>query len=276
MPQRVASHSPFSSQSESCMFKWPWNGQNDAAVIALPWQQALAQPIFSLLTRDEQHALARLAQRFLRLKKITPLAGLRMSELQTARLALLFCLPVRELGLAWLDGFHEVLIYPEPFHVEDRWQDDSGLVHHAATLHAGQSWTQGPVVLNAVDLEDSFDLSGFNLVIHEVAHKLDARGSGYTSGVPALALRDVAQWEKDLLQAMDDIDAEVALVGEQAATIDPYAASDPAECFAVLSEYFFSAPDLIADRFPAMYHHLQRFYRQHPLARLAALSPESA
>ncbi|MDO6408833.1 DgsA anti-repressor MtfA [Pantoea phytobeneficialis] len=258
------------------MFKWPWHAQVETSVAALPWQQALAQPIFSLLDENEQTSLIALAQRFLQQKKITPLQALQLDELRTARLALLFCLPVLKLGLEWLDGFHEILIYPEPFNVDDHWQDDSGLVHQAAAVHAGQSWTQGPVVLNALDIQDSFDLSGYNLVIHEVAHKLDARGSGYTSGVPAIALRDVASWEKDLLQAMEEIEAEVELVGEQAATIDPYAASDPAECFAVLSEYFFSAPDLLAERFPAMYRHLQQFYRQDPLARLAATRPEIA
>ncbi|ALV91869.1 MULTISPECIES: DgsA anti-repressor MtfA [Pantoea] len=254
------------------MFKWPWNAQVDATVTALPWQQALAQPIFSLLTAAEQSTLTALAQRFLQQKKISLLQGLQLNELQLARLALLFCLPVLKLGLEWLDGFHEILIYPEPFNVNDHWEDDSGLVHHAAAVHAGQSWTQGPVVLNALDIQDSFDLSGYNLVIHEVAHKLDARGSGYTSGIPAIALRDVAQWEKDLLAAMEEIEAEVELVGEQAATIDPYAASDAAECFAVLSEYFFSAPDLLAQRFPAMYQHLQQFYRQDPIARLSVES----
>lgn len=258
------------------MFKWPWSAQPDAAVTALPWQQALAQPIFSLLMPDEQQMLIALAQRFLQQKKITPLQGLTLNELLLTRLALLFCLPVLKLGLEWLDGFHEVLIYPEPFNVDDRWGDESGLVHQAPAVHAGQSWTQGPVVLNALDIADSWDLSGYNLVIHEVAHKLDARGSGYTSGIPAIALRDVARWEKDLLQAMAEIEAEVELAGEQAATIDPYAASDPAECFAVLSEYFFSAPDLLAQRFPAMYHHLKQFYRQDPIARLAPLTPESA
>ncbi len=31
--------------------------------------------------------------------------------LHQARIAMLFCLPVLELGIEWLDGFHEVLIY---------------------------------------------------------------------------------------------------------------------------------------------------------------------
>ena len=29
---------------------------------------------------------------------------------------------------------------------------------------------QGPIVLNWLDIQDSFDASGFNLIIHEVAH----------------------------------------------------------------------------------------------------------
>ncbi|MCD3091959.1 zinc-dependent peptidase, partial [Salmonella enterica] len=51
--------------------------------------------------------------------------------------------------------------------------------------------------------------------------------------------------------AMNNIQDEIDLVGESAASIDAYAATDPAECFAVLSEYFFSAPELFAPRFPA-------------------------
>jgi len=160
--------------------------------------------------------------------------------------------------------------------VHDNWQDEAGLVHSAPAVHAGQSWTQGPVVLNWQDIQDSFDLSGYNLVIHEVAHKLDARGSGYTSGIPLMPLREVALWERDLRAAMEEIESEVELVGEQAASIDPYAASDPAECFAVLSEYFFTAPDLLAERFPAMYQHLRQFYQQDPLSRLTANASESA
>jgi len=252
------------------MFKWPWKTHNDTTLAALPWQQGLAQPVFSLLDEADKQALVALAKRFLQQKTLVPLGGTELDELRSVRIALLFSLPVLKLGLEWLDGFHDVLIYPEPFKVADQWQDEDGLVHSAPAVHAGQSWTQGPVVLNWLDIQDSFDLSGFNLVIHEVAHKLDARGSGYTSGVPVIPLRDVAQWEKDLRAAMAEIESEVELVGEQAATIDPYAASDAAECFAVLSEYFFTAPLLLAERFPVMYQHLRQFYQQDPLARIAA------
>ncbi|WP_075183546.1 DgsA anti-repressor MtfA [Pantoea sp. 1.19] len=249
------------------MFKWPWQSRDNVEQ-TLPWAEALAVPLFSSLTAEEQQQLVQLASRFLQQKRLVCLQGVRLDALARGRIALLFCLPVLKLGLEWLDGFYEVLIYPAPFVVEDEWEDEDGLVHRDRNVQSGQSWQQGPVVLNWLDIQDSFDLSGFNLVIHEVAHKLDARGGGTANGVPPIPLREIAGWEQALLAAMAAIQEEVDLVGESAASLDPYAATDPAECFAVLSEYFFSAPDLLHGRFPALYAYFSRFYQQSPLARL--------
>ncbi len=250
------------------MIKWPWKSDDDATTSGLPWQQALAIPLLAPLDEGERQNLIALASRFLRQKRLVGLQELQLDELKCCRVALLFCLPVLNLGYDWLDGFHEVLIYPTPFMVDDEWQDEFGLVHRERMVQSGQSWEQGPIVLNWLDIQDSFDRSGYNLVIHEVAHKLDAHGSGESTGIPAMALRDVAGWERDMLAAMNAIQDEVDLVGENAATIDAYAASDPAECFAVLSEYFFSAPELLLVRFPQVYTRLRQFYRQDPYQRL--------
>ncbi|MEM6160999.1 DgsA anti-repressor MtfA [Erwinia sp. P6884] len=249
------------------MIKWPWKTP-DTATDALLWDEALAIPVLGAFNDASRRTLIQLAGRFLQQKRIVPLQDLALSDVMRARLALLFCLPVLNLGYEWLDGFHEVLVYPSPFTVDDEWQDEFGLVHHERMIHAGQSWQQGPVVLNWLDVQDSFDLSGYNLIVHEVAHKLDARGSGYANGVPAIPLREVAGWEQDLHAAMAEIQNEIDLVGENAASIDPYAASDPAECFAVLSEYFFSAPELLSSRFPSLYRRFTRFYHQDPGQRL--------
>lgn len=115
-----------------------------------------------------------------------PLQGFELDPLKNSRIALLFCLPVLELGIEWLDGFHEVLIYPAPFIVDDEWEDDIGLVHNQRMVQSGQSWQQGPIILNWLDIQDSFDASGFNLIIHEVAHKLDTRNGDRASGVPLI------------------------------------------------------------------------------------------
>ncbi|VYU75909.1 DgsA anti-repressor MtfA [Metakosakonia massiliensis] len=250
------------------MIKWPWKAKDTTPDADFPWEEALAIPVLANLSSNEQLKLVQLADRFLQQKRLVALQGFELDALKNARIGLLFCLPVLELGLEWLDGFHEVLIYPAPFVVDDEWEDDIGLVHNQRMVQSGQSWQQGPIVLNWLDIQDSFDASGFNLIVHEVAHKLDARNGDRASGIPFIPLREVAGWEHDLHAAMDNIQDEIDLVGESAASIDAYAATDPAECFAVLSEYFFSAPELFAPRFPALWQRFCQFYRQDPLNRL--------
>ncbi|MCO4156865.1 DgsA anti-repressor MtfA [Citrobacter amalonaticus] len=250
------------------MIKWPWKAQDTAQNESAQWEEALAIPLLVTLTAQEQARLIALAERFLLQKRLVALQGFELDSLKSARIALLFCLPVLELGIEWLDGFHEVLIYPAPFVVDDEWEDDIGLVHNQRVVQSGQSWQQGPIILNWLDIQDSFDASGFNLIIHEVAHKLDMRNGDRASGIPLIPLREVASWEHDLHAAMNNIQDEIDLVGETASSIDAYAASDPAECFAVLSEYFFSAPELFAPRFPALWQRFCQFYQQDPLQRL--------
>ncbi len=71
------------------------------------------------------------------------LQGLELTPLHQARIAMLFCLPVLELGIEWLDGFHEVLIYPAPFIVDDEWEDDIGLVHNQRVGTVGTKLATG-------------------------------------------------------------------------------------------------------------------------------------
>ena len=47
--------------------------------------------------------------------------------------------------------------------------------------------------------------------------------------------------------------------------LDPYAARDPAEFFAVASEAFFVAPAPLAAAYPRVYALLAAYYRQDPL-----------
>lgn len=197
------------------MIKWPWKAQEITQNEDWPWDDALAIPLLVNLTAQEQARLIALAERFLQQKRLVALQGFELDSLKSARIALIFCLPILELGIEWLDGFHEVLIYPAPFVVDDEWEDDIGLVHSQRVVQSGQSWQQGPIILNWLDIQDSFDASGFNLIIHEVAHKLDMRNGDRASGIPFIPLRDVAGWEHDLHAAMNNIQDEIDLVGKR-------------------------------------------------------------
>lgn len=93
------------------MFKWPWKADDESGNAEMPWEQALAIPVLAHLSSAEQHKLTQMAARFLQQKRLVALQGLELTPLHQARIAMLFCLPVLELGIEWLDGFHEVLIY---------------------------------------------------------------------------------------------------------------------------------------------------------------------
>jgi len=79
---------------------------------------------------------------------------------------------------------------------------------------------------------------------------------------------DAAAWARDFSAAYEDFCAHVD--ADENTQIDPYAASDPAEFFAVLTEVFFETPELLHAEYPAVYAQMQLFYRQHPLQRLRA------
>jgi Mlc titration factor MtfA (ptsG expression regulator) len=79
----------------------------------------------------------------------------------------------------------------------------------------------------------------------------------------------VSDWASVMQGAYDDLNRQLDANPDAETAIDPYAAENPAEFFAVTSEYFFSAPDLLHEAYPQVYEQLSLFYRQDPLARLA-------
>jgi len=96
--------------------------------------------------------------------------------------------------------------------------------------------------------------------------------NGSANGLPPLHRNmRLTDWSAAMQAAYDRLNALLDANPHAETAIDPYAAENPAEFFAVTSEYFFSAPDLLVEAFPAVYAQLQAFYRQDPLARLRAL-----
>jgi len=49
--------------------------------------------------------------------------------------------------------------------------------------------------------------------------------------------------------------------------LDKYGATNPAEFFAVATEYFFEQPHRLKEKHPELYEELRLFYRQDPAVR---------
>ena len=104
--------------------------------------------------------------------------------------------------------------------------------------------------------------AGYNVVIHEFAHKLDM-----AQGEDDLPLSrpgmDADKWAKVFETAYDDFCAEVERHDEET-LVDPYAAEHPAEFFAVMSEMFFTHSAVLARDWPGLYQQFTHYYRQDP------------
>lgn len=235
------------------------------------WARASRQlPLLRSLDDDERSRLRALAALFLDEKSIEPIDDIVLDLGMQQTIALQACLPVLGLGLDWLDGWRAVLVYPDRFVSEIEDEDEAGVVHRWRETRSGESWDRGPLILSWADIEASRPLDGYNVVVHEIAHKLDVL-DGATTGKPPLhrGMSD-ADWQHTFQGAYDDFCARVD-AGEPVA-IDDYAATAPSEFFAVLSEAFFETPAQVAGSYPAVYDQLSAFYRQDPLTRLQIAS----
>jgi len=237
------------------------------------WQAVLQQlPILDGLNEAEQQRLRERAVLFLHHKHLSPLPDVELDSHARLLLAVQAELPLLHLAdLNWYQGFHEIVLYPDDFVSRQRHRDPSGVVHEWDAEHSGEAWLQGPVILAWPGVLASGQWDGYNLVIHELAHKLDML-NGDANGLPPLHSNMAIQdWAEAMQSAFDQMNAELDANPKADTAIDPYAAENPAEFFAVTSEYFFSAPDLLAEAFPSVYAQLALFYRQDPLARLQQL-----
>lgn len=230
------------------------------------WLQALDNhPIFSGLTQDEAGRLRELATLFMHEKIFEAAGGLALTEIMRVSIAVQACLPILNLGIDWYDGWRTVIVYPGEF-IRRRGQfDHIGVMHEWDEVISGESWRLGPVILSWCDVEASGRRQGYNVVIHEMVHKLDLL-NGEVDGFPCLHRGMSARvWNQVFTAAFDRLNARLDRTGQ--APVDAYAAESPGEFFAVLSEYFFELPAVVRTEYPAVYEQLCAFYRQDPLAR---------
>ncbi|MET0732649.1 MAG: M90 family metallopeptidase [Casimicrobiaceae bacterium] len=249
-----------------------WRTQRVLRTAALPdalWHEAVAAlPFLAIYTDDELARLRDLVVLFLSAKSIVGTHGHDVTPMQRTIIAIQACVLVLNLDIALYDDFENVVVFPGEFVPGREWEDEAGVVHRQDDPLAGEAMQGGPVLLSWPDVEASadWDEAGMNLVIHEFAHKIDMR-DGNANGRPPLPPELPAKaWQATLGAAFDDFGARVE--GGEDTAIDPYAAEDPGEFFAVLSEVFFVEPALLKAEYADVYALFSRFYGQDPAARV--------
>jgi Mlc titration factor MtfA (ptsG expression regulator) len=233
------------------------------------WRAVLERYAFlRALSAEERARLRDWVVLFLHEKSIVGAGRLAMRDEMRVCIAAQACMLILNLDLDCYRGWVEVIVYPDEFVVEYEFVDEDGVAHRVEEPMTGESWLAGPVILSWADARHGGRDTGYNVVLHEFAHKLDML-NGDANGFPPLHPgMDRAAWTQVFRSAYEGFCAR--LERREDTRIDEYAAENPAEFFAVLSEAFFETPEAVHAEYPAVYRQLSLFYRQDPMSRASA------
>jgi len=190
-------------------------------------------------------------------------AGLRVSDEMRVTIAAQAAFLLLGRGGSF-GNLREVLVYPGHFIVPRSEVGAGGVVHEARDVLAGQSWQRGQVIVawDAVRDGAADPHDGANVVMHEFAHQLD-QDTGAANGAPYVGRGALQQtWARVMNQEYDALRARLARA--EPSLIEPYAATSPAEFFAVTTELFFEKPAALGAEQPELYEQLKRCYRLDP------------
>jgi Mlc titration factor MtfA (ptsG expression regulator) len=220
----------------------------------LPCARGLPEPL-----RDR---LEKLVAIFVGEKQFTGCGGLSVTREMKVAIAAQACLLVLGRNTHVYDRLRSVLVYPARFVVPGEWHDEHGVVTEESRVLAGESWDVSRVILSWEDVASRGSPGeAYNVVIHEFAHYLDHESGG-------------APWKSgagERQRWFGLLDAELQRLRAQSASggrtfLDPYAAQDRGEFFAVASEAFFEEPAAFVRELPALYRALSGVYRLDPAA----------
>ncbi|MCW8933258.1 MAG: zinc-dependent peptidase [Gammaproteobacteria bacterium] len=232
------------------------------------WTQIRKFSCIRYLSSVEKARLRTLTSVLLKQKVFVGVQGLMLTNEMKLIIASQACVPILKLGLNYYSGFIQITVYPSAFWVKRNVIDEAGVVHAQKVLLSGESWTRGPVILSWQDIEHDMlhDDKGHNVIIHEFCHKIDMLNRGANGTPPIPGRNNEADWNNIFNDAYERLLTQVHT--QQRTSINAYAAQSPVEFFAVASEYFFTAPELLQHKFHQVYDELALFYQQNPVKRL--------
>ena len=153
------------------------------------------------------------------------------------------------------NNLNEVLLYPDSFNEEFKMEDGQeksvlGMVGSGAMQHV--------MILSQPALREGFNNRSdkSNTGIHEFVHLID-KTDGEVDGVPENLLD-----KKYLLPWLDLMHKNIKEILADKSDINPYGATNKAEFFAVVSEYFFEQPGLLQSRHPDLYLLLEQIFEK--------------
>ncbi|MBS1574807.1 MAG: zinc-dependent peptidase [Bacteroidetes bacterium] len=146
----------------------------------------------------------------------------------------------------------EVILYPETFNEQFEIQGNN----RSVLGMVGDGPMQRTMILSQAALREGFSnkTDKNNTAIHEFVHLLD-KTDGATDGIPEILLQ-----HKYVLPWVEMMHKNIDSILKNKSDINPYGATNQAEFFAVVSEYFFERPHLLESKHPDLYAMLSMMF----------------
>ncbi len=224
-------------------------------------------PLYETLTPAEQMELQGLVRVFIAEKNFEGCGGLELTDEIKVTIAAYACILLLHRRHDYYPRLQSILVYPDAYQALVQRPGPAHTVVEGHETRAGESWRTGLVVIawSHVQNRPAGPSEGRNVILHEFAHQLDSE-KGFTDGVPLLPRGSMYRaWARILGREYRSL-SEAAASGRPT-LLDPYGAMEPAEFFAVSTEYFFEQPQQLKERHPDLYQELKLFYGQDPAER---------
>lgn len=221
-------------------------------------------PYVGRLSDDQRTLLEELVQIFVHEKSFEGCGGLEINDEIKVTIAAQACILILGHADHIYPGLRTILVYPHAFRARFKSYQPDGSVIEGTQTRLGESWSRGAVILSWNDvIKGASDMhDGSNLVFHEFAHQLDY-DSGATEGLDTFSkLSSYIPWARMLSREYQQLLQEIKKKHQP--LLDAYGAKNPAEFFAVATEYFFEKPVQLKKQHPELYQQLSWFYQQDP------------
>ena len=233
------------------MDKW------EAPEVAMPrkWKTLLAREVrfYSSLDIDKKHLFEYKVMEFLANCKITPIET-KVHDLDRLLIAASAVIPIFAFPEWKYYNLDEVLLYSSSFNDNFETEGEDRRIFGMV----GTGYMEGKMILSRGALRQGFqnESDRRNTAIHEFVHLID-KADGVIDGVPSLLLE-----KQYVLPWFDMVEKKIHEIETDRSDIRPYGATNRAEFFAVLCEYFFECPKLLERKHPQLYDYLEMIFHQ--------------
>lgn len=237
-----------------------------AQKLPLEWVAILEQnmPYYLCLSPEDQRQLQGLIQVFLAEKNFEGCGSLGITDEIRLTIAAQACILLLGRQTDFYPTVRSILVYPDEYQARVNEEQPDGTVIEGSEARLGEAWSHGYVVLSWMDvLEDAADIhSGRNIVFHEFAHQLDNEWEA-AEGMPVLPEPSMYDgWARVFSREYTAL--LNSITRNRPTLLDEYAATSPAEFFAVATEFYFEKSTELKKRHAELFQQLKLFYGWDP------------